>query len=125
MSGATLAVPHRRREMQRGAREAEKENGPEKETGHRLDAPLQMPFTRAPRYSGESLPSAARTTRERRSRRRGGSVVPPPANRRRADYFLLAAFFFAGFLAAVFFFAGAFFAVLRAALANVLLLIRK
>ena len=80
-----------------------------------------MPFTRAPRYSGESLPSAARTTRERRSRRRGGSVVPPPANRRRADYFLLAAFFFAGFLAAVFFFAGAFFAVLRAALAMVFL----
>ena len=49
--------------------------------------------------------------------------VPSPANRRRVDYFLLVAFFFAaGFFAAGFFAAGFFFAVLRTALANVLLL---
>jgi hypothetical protein len=55
--------------------------------------------------------------------RDGGSEArSPPDNRRRPNYFLLAAFF-AGFFAA--FLAGFFFAVLRAALANVVLLIRS
>jgi len=48
--------------------------------------------------------------------------VPSPANRRRTDYFFFVVFFFAAGFFAGFFAAGFFFAVLRTALANVVLL---
>jgi len=82
-----------------------------------------VPPFRAP--ANESLspsPSAARQLKQSAATA-DQKNVPSPANRRRVDYFLLVAFFFAaGFFAAGFFAAGFFFAVLRTALANVLLL---
>jgi hypothetical protein len=68
--------------------------------------------------------SVRRAATHTKCRDGGSEVRPSPANRRRTDYFFLeAAFFFAaGFFAAGFFAAGFFFAVLRTALANVLLL---
>ena len=84
--------------------------------------PAVPPFTRLP----WSPCPAFRPPRDRSSEQRdgGSEACPSPANRRRSDYFFLAVFFFAaGFLAAGFFAAGFFFAVLRTALANVVLLI--
>ena len=80
-----------------------------------------MPLLHA-RYSGPfALPSAARPTQlEETVATTGRKRVRRRSNRRRPAYFFLAVFRFAGFFAAAFF--AGFFAVLRAALANVLLL---
>ena len=85
--------------------------------------PAVPPFRRLSEARALSAVSVRRAATHTKCRDGGSEERPSPANRRRTAYFFLeAAFFFAAGFFAGFFAAGFFFAVLRTALANVLLL---